>query len=119
MNVIHVKDADTYEPESGWRRASTCSEKSVSLEYFIKPPGHASPLHEHASEQVCVVIKGRMKVRNDRGEEAYLEPGDAAYFGAHEPHAIENAREEESIGVDIFIPGRPFDFWMQRAGNAV
>lgn len=69
MRVIHIKDAETYEPEKGWMRACTCHERSVSLEYFIKPPGHASSLHEHACEQVGVVIKGKMKVRNARDRE--------------------------------------------------
>jgi quercetin dioxygenase-like cupin family protein len=114
MIVIHVKEAEKYEPEKGWMRASTCRERNVSCEYFIKPPRHASPLHEHAPEQVCIVIKGRMKVRNAVGEEAFLGPGDAVYFSAHEPHAIENALDKESIGVDIFIPGRAFDFWAKK-----
>jgi quercetin dioxygenase-like cupin family protein len=114
MKVIHIEDAEKYEPQCGWLRASTCSEKNISLEYFVKPAKHASPLHKHTNEQVCVVIKGKMRVENDKGDESWLEPGDAAYFGSNEPHAIENALDEESIGVDIFVPGRSFDFWMKR-----
>lgn len=114
MKVIHVKDAEKYEPEKGWLRASTCQEKNISVEYFVKPPKHSSPLHWHAQEQVCVVIKGKMKVLNAEGEEAILEPGDAAFFASNEPHSIENALSEESIGVDIFVPGRSFDFWFER-----
>lgn len=114
MKVIHLRDAEKCEPEKGWIRASICSQKKISLEYFVKPPKHASPLHEHPQEQVCVVIKGRMKVRNADGEESFIETGDAAYFAPNESHAIENAVDEESIGVDIFVPGRPFDFWSKR-----
>lgn len=114
MKVMHVKDADKYEPEKGWMRASTCNEKRISLEYFVKPAGHSSVIHTHPQEQVCVVIKGQMKVRNAAGEEALLNPGDAAYFASNEPHSIENTLDQESIGVDIFIPGRPFDFWLKR-----
>ena len=115
MKVVNLEDAEKYEPEIGWMRASTCREKNISLEYFVKPPKHASPLHEHPEEQVCVVIKGEMKVRNGDGKEAVLKPGDAAYFASHEPHAIENAMDEQSIGVDIFVPGRSFDFWLKRS----
>jgi quercetin dioxygenase-like cupin family protein len=114
MKVIHLADAEQYEPEKGWLRASTCSEKNISLEYFVKPPKHSSPLHVHSQEQVCIVIKGRMKVRNDQREESILEVGDAAYFSSNEPHGIENLLDEESIGVDIFVPGRSFDFWLKR-----
>jgi len=114
MKVIHIKDADKYEPEKGWMRASTCNEKDISLEYFVKPPKHSSPLHTHPEEQVCVVIKGEMRVRGADGKEALLKPGDAAYFASNEPHSIENALDEESIGVDIFVPGRSFDFWLKR-----
>jgi quercetin dioxygenase-like cupin family protein len=118
MKVIHLADAERYEPEKGWLRASTCSERNISLEYFVKPPMHSSPLHDHTQEQVCVVIKGRMKVRNEQGEESVLEVGDAAYFSSSEPHAIENILDEESIGIDIFVPGRSFDFWLKRKSKA-
>ncbi len=114
MKVIHVKDAEKYEPDKGWVRASTCHEAHVSVEYFTKPAGHSSPLHKHSEEQVCVVIRGRMKVLNAEGEQAFLEPGDAAYFASSEPHSIENALDQESVGVDIFVPGRSFDFWLKR-----
>jgi quercetin dioxygenase-like cupin family protein len=114
VKVISLEDAEKYEPDKGWMRASICLERSVSLEYFVKPPKHSSPLHEHPEEQVCVVVKGEMKVKNGNGEEAVLKPGDAAYFASHEPHAIENALGEQSIGIDIFVPGRSFDFWLKR-----
>ena len=114
MKVIRVDDAEKYEPDPGWMRASICSEKNISLEYFVKPAKHSSPLHEHANEQVCVVIKGKMKVKNGKGEEFLLEPGDAAYFESNELHAIENMLDAESTGVDIFVPGRSFDFWLKR-----
>jgi quercetin dioxygenase-like cupin family protein len=88
------------------------------LEYFVKPPKHSSPLHDHPQEQVCVVIKGRMRVRNAEGGESLIEAGDTAYFAPNESHAIENAIDDESIGVDIFVPGRSFDFWSRRGKKA-
>jgi quercetin dioxygenase-like cupin family protein len=114
MKAIRVRNAEKCEPEKGWMRASTCNEKHISLEYFVKPPMHSSPLHNHPQEQVCVVIKGKMRVKSGAGEESLLEPGDAVYFESDEPHSIENALDEESIGVDIFVPGRSFDFWLKR-----
>lgn len=114
MKVIHLEDAEKYEPEKGWLRAAICNEKGISLEYFVKPPNHSSPMHDHIHEQVCVVIKGKMKARNSAGNESILESGDAVYFAAYEKHSIENMLEEPSTGIDIFIPGRSFDFWKNR-----
>ena len=73
MKVIHLEDAEKYEPEKGWLRAAICNEKGISLEYFVKPPNHSSPMHDHIHEQVCVVIKGKMKARNSAGNESILE----------------------------------------------
>lgn len=114
MKVIHFKEAESYEPERDWKRVSLCNEKGVSVEYFVKPPGHASPMHDHPEEQVTIVIKGKMMVMSSKGEEKLLEEGDAAFFAAHEPHVVKNYLDEPSIGVDIFCPGRSFDFWLKR-----
>ena len=113
MKVIHFKGAETYEPDEGWKRVSLCNEKSISVEYFTKPPGHSSPMHQHPYEQVMIVLKGRMKVVTPEGEEE-LEEGDAVYIPPEEPHRVENVLGEPSIGIDIFCPGRPFDFWKKR-----
>lgn len=114
MKVVHFTNAERYEPEPGWERVSLCYEPNLAIEYFVKPPGHASRLHEHPQEQVTLVLKGKMIVANAAGEEVLLEEGDAAYFPAHEPHMIKNPLDEPSIGVDIFHPGRSFDFWLKR-----
>ena len=114
MHVIQFKDADKYEPHKGWLRASICDEKNISIEYFVKPPKHSSPLHQHPQAQVCVVIKGKMVIRNEEGEESVLDAGSAVYFEPDEPHSITNAIDEESHGIDIFVPSRSFDFWLKR-----
>ena len=114
MKVIHFDEAETYEPEPDWKRVNLCGEPEVSIEYFVKPPGHASPLHDHPQSQVTVVTKGRMRVRTASGEEALLCEGDSAYFPGGEPHLIENALDTPSIGIDVFAPARSFDFWTKR-----
>ncbi len=119
MRVIHFKDADRYEPQQGWMRASICGEENISVEYFEKPPKHSSPLHEHPQGQVCVVIKGRMIIKNGAGDESVLDAGDAVYFEPDEPHSIANALDEKSIGIDIFVPGRSFDFWLKRKNQTI
>jgi len=116
MKVIHFREARSYEPEEGWRRVSLCDEKGISVEYFIKPPRHSSPMHHHPQEQVMVVLKGKLKIVSSDGREEVLEEGDAVFIPSDEPHRVENVLEEPSIGIDIFTPGRSFDFWLKRRG---
>jgi len=115
VKVTHFHEAPTYEPEAGWRRVSLCGQPSVSLEYFVKPPGHASPMHEHDCDQVCVVLEGRLSIRTADGREELLDPGDAAFLPAGEAHLVINPLERPSMGLDIFSPGRRFDFWTSRS----
>ena len=114
MNIIRISEGETYQPEPGWKRVALAGSEKVSIEYFEKPAGHSSPLHQHRSEQVCVVIKGKMKVVNGRGEEALLDAGDSVWFAPGEFHRVENAGEELAKGMDIFVPGRSFDFWRKK-----
>jgi quercetin dioxygenase-like cupin family protein len=114
MKVIRFNTAETYEPEKDWKRVSLCCEEDISVEHFVKPPGHASPKHSHPSAQVLVVIKGRLAVTTDSEEEAQLNEGDAVYIPGNEPHIVRNPLEVPCVGIDIFVPGRPFDFWLKR-----
>lgn len=114
MKTIAFSRAERYEPEPEWKRVSLCAEPGVSIEHFTKPPRHASPLHDHPQAQVTIVLRGQMIVQSANGERVVLGEGDAAYFPPDEPHLIENALDEPSVGVDIFTPGRSFDFWTKR-----
>ena len=53
-----------------------------------------------------------MIITTDDGSEE-LSEGDAAFLFPNEPHGINNALTGLSIGVDIFVPGRSFDFWLK------
>ncbi|UCF79590.1 MAG: cupin domain-containing protein [Candidatus Eiseniibacteriota bacterium] len=114
MKVVHFRSAERYEPEKDWKRVSLCSQEDVSIEHFVKPPGHVSPLHEHPSAQVLVVLKGKLVARTDKHGEEVLEEGDAVYIPGNQPHTVTNPLQEASVGLDIFIPGRSFDFWLKR-----
>ena len=114
MNIIRFKEAEQYEPEVNWKRVSLCNEKDVSIEHFVKPPRHASPLHDHPNSQVLIVLTGRLAIATDRDGEQILEEGDAAYIPGGEPHIVKNVLDTPSTGIDIFVPGRSFDFWLKR-----
>jgi quercetin dioxygenase-like cupin family protein len=114
MRVVRIDEAESYEPERDWKRSSLCNERDVSVERFVKPPGHSSPRHEHGNSQVLVVMKGRLTVSTDEDGELELGEGDAAYIPGGQAHVVTNPLEVPSSGLDIFVPGRSFDFWLKR-----
>ena len=114
MKVIHFNEAESYEPETGWKRSSLCNEADISVEHFIKPPTHSSPLHKHPNCQVLIVLKGSLAIISKDGYEIIVGEGDAVYIPKHEFHVVKNILDEPSIGIDIFVPGRSFDFWLKK-----
>ncbi|MEJ2648035.1 MAG: cupin domain-containing protein [Sedimentisphaerales bacterium] len=117
MKVIRFNEAETYEPEKDWKRASLCNQKDISIEHFVKPAKHASPSHNHSNAQVLVVLKGKLSILTDSDGEQVLSEGDAAYIPSEESHIVTNPLEESSVGLDIFVPGRSFDFWLKRKSS--
>jgi quercetin dioxygenase-like cupin family protein len=59
------------------------------------------------------VLKGKLIITTDDDEQE-LSENDAAYIPGNEPHIVTNPLKEHSIGIDIFVPGRSFDFWLKR-----
>jgi quercetin dioxygenase-like cupin family protein len=114
MKVIHFNDAKRYEPEKDWKRVNLCNENDISVEYFVKPPKHASPSHKHPNAQVLIVINGKLSIINEKDKEEILNEGDTVYIPENETHTVKNILDEPSIGIDIFVPGRSFDFWLKR-----
>lgn len=114
MKVIYFSEAESYEPERDWKRLSLCAEEDISIEHFVKPPGHSSPDHAHSNSQVLVVLDGRMTIQTEENGEVILEKGDAAYIPGGESHIVTNPLDTPSTGIDIFVPGRSFDFWLKR-----
>lgn len=113
MKLIRFDTAETYEPDKDWKRVSLCCENDISIEHFVKPPGHASPRHKHPNTQVLVVLKGRLSVMTDC-DEVDLGEGDAVYIAGDEYHIVKNPLETRCTGIDIFVPGRDFNFWRKR-----
>lgn len=114
MKVVRHDAAESYEPEKDWRRVSLCSEAEISIEHFVKPPRHASPRHEHPNAQVLVVLQGRIVVTTDSDGAQELGAGDVGFIPGNEAHVVTNPLDEPSAGLDIFVPGRSFDFWLKR-----
>lgn len=114
MKVVHFNDAQRCEPQKGWQRASLCVGNDISVEHFVKPALHASPMHAHPSAQVLVVLKGNLSIAGEKGAAILLKENDAVYIEGNEPHLVSNPLNEPSVGLDIFVPGRSFDFWLKK-----
>lgn len=113
MRLVDFAEAASYEPDAGWRRVSMAGSDEVSLEWFEKPPGHSSPMHDHANEQVCVCLAGELTVETEDGS-VTLQENDSVFLDSWEPHRVENTGDEVAVGLDVFAPGRSFDFWTDR-----
>jgi quercetin dioxygenase-like cupin family protein len=113
MKVIHFNSAESYEPQKDWKRVSLCNHEDISIEHFVKPPGHASPRHEHPNAQVLIVLKGKLVITTD-DDKQILSENDAAFIPGGQLHVVANPLKNSSVGIDIFIPGRSFDFWLKR-----
>ncbi|QLG27310.1 cupin domain-containing protein [Halorarum halophilum] len=113
MEPVSFDQAETYEPEEGWRRVAMAGSDAFSFEWFEKPPGHSSPMHDHENEQVCLVTEGELTVYTE-DDEVTLGPYDSTWLEPWERHRVENTGDERAVGVDVFAPGRSFDFWLDR-----
>ena len=113
MQPVSFDEAETYEPDEGWRRVSLAGSDRFTFEWFEKPPGHSSPMHDHENEQVCLVLQGEMTVYTE-DDEVTLGPYDSVHLESWEAHRVENTGDEHAVGLDVFAPGRSFDFWTYR-----
>ncbi|WP_254532690.1 cupin domain-containing protein [Natrinema gelatinilyticum] len=113
MKPVDFDGAETYEPDEGWRRVSLAGSDQFSFEWFEKPPGHSSPMHDHENEQVCLCLRGELTVATE-DDEVVLSQYDSVLLESAEPHRVENTGDELAVGLDVFAPGRSFDFWTER-----
>ncbi|KAB1190659.1 MULTISPECIES: cupin domain-containing protein [Haloferax] len=113
MKPVPFDEAESYEPEDGWQRVSMAGSDQFSFEWFEKPPGHSSPMHDHENEQVCICLKGELTVATE-DDAVTLQKNDSVLLESWEEHRVENTGDELAIGLDVFAPGRSFDFWTER-----
>lgn len=114
MDVVRYAEAEQYEPDEEWERRSLAGSDRFTFEWFTKPPGHSSPMYDHENEQVCVVLKGELTLHSEDGSPVVLEKYDSAWLEPWESHSVENTGDETAIGLDVFAPGRGFDYWLDK-----
>jgi quercetin dioxygenase-like cupin family protein len=113
MEPVSFDEAETYEPDEGWGRAALAGSDAFSFEWFEKPPGHSSPMHDHENEQVCLVLEGELTVHTE-DDSVTMGEYDSVLLESWESHRVENTGDERAVGLDVFAPGRSFDFWTDR-----
>lgn len=62
---------------------------------------------------MCLCLEGELTVHTGNGS-VTLSEYDSVWLDAWESHRIENAGDERAVGLDVFAPGRSFDFWTDR-----
>ena len=92
-------------------------EPEISIEHFVKRAQHFSPVHHRENLQFLVVLTGTLIIKTDADGEQTLNEGDCACLPSDESHSVMNPLNEPAAGLDIFEPGRSFDFWLDRVGN--
>ena len=113
MEPVDFDDAETYEPDEGWGRKALAGSDKFTFEWFEKPAGHSSPMHDHENEQVCVCLEGELTIYPE-DDSVTLHEYDSVHLDSWEEHRVENTGDERAVGLDVFAPGRSFDFWTDR-----
>jgi quercetin dioxygenase-like cupin family protein len=70
-------------------------------------------MHDHENGQVCLVLDGELTVHTADASER-LAQYDSVWLDPWESHRVENEGDGTAVGLDIFVPGRSFDFWTDR-----
>lgn len=113
MKHVGFDEAETYEPDEGWGRRALAGSDRFTFEWFEKPPGHTSPTHDHENEQVCLCLEGELTVHTE-DDAVTLGQYDSVWLDSWESHRVENTGEVRAVGLDVFAPGRSFEFWTDR-----
>jgi quercetin dioxygenase-like cupin family protein len=86
---------------------------TFTFEWFEKPPGHSSPMHDHKNEQVCLFPSGELTLYTE-DDSVTLEEYDSVWLDSWESHHVANESDEPVVGLDVFVPSRSFDSWTDR-----
>jgi quercetin dioxygenase-like cupin family protein len=70
-------------------------------------------MHDHENEQVCLVLDGELTLYTE-DDSVTLGKYDSAWLDSWENHRVANESDQLAVGLDVFAPGRSFDFWTAR-----
>jgi unsaturated pyranuronate lyase len=84
------------------RREAACGTGCQMIEFHLNKDA-TIPLHQHANEQIGLVLSGRI-LMTIGGERIELVEGDGYSIGPGEPHSVQVV--EDSVVLDVFSPPR-------------
>jgi len=76
--------------------------EKIKIHLLTLEPGYVGGKHRHQSEQISVILKGRMKVKMGK-EEQIVQEGDLVHIPENLPHQTETLGEETII-IEVFSP---------------
>lgn len=87
----------------GIRARAVCGEHAMVNDVHARP-GARIPNLNHVCEQISLIVKGKMRVTTDDGEEHILKAGDIWYIPERVNHSAEYL--EETHMIEVFGPAR-------------
>ena len=107
MNRETAKKAETktVENPTGVFRTTLAYNDQLMLCHFLLKKGVRIPIHQHVASQNGYLIRGKLRMIWENGQEFIAEPGSGWCFNSNEAHGAEAIEESEAI--ECFAPMRP------------
>jgi quercetin dioxygenase-like cupin family protein len=106
--TLHEWDRIPIEPLSERIGRQAIHGAKLTLARIHLAQGAVVPLHRHESEQITVLLEGRLRFFFE-GEERLAVPGQVMEVPGNVTHGVEAL--EDSLALDIFVPRR--EDWMR------
>jgi quercetin dioxygenase-like cupin family protein len=102
IQVIKLDEVKEEELNPLLFRKIVTSEKMMFVQFVLKKGLHV-PLHNHESEQISYVVRGRLRFKIN-GEEYIIKDNELVIIPSNVPHEV--WAEEDTFDIDIFSPPR-------------
>jgi quercetin dioxygenase-like cupin family protein len=79
------------------------STQQLTLARFLLKKGCVVPTHQHANEQLALVMEGSLRFIVD-GREVVVRAGESLWIPPNSPHSAEAL--EDTVDIDVFSPPR-------------
>ena len=79
----------------------------------LEAAGTCVPDARSRAGEVCFTLSGELTVSTP-DDSITMSKHDSVWLDSWETHAVENTGPELAVGLDIFVPARDFDFWLDR-----
>ncbi|HUI71839.1 MAG TPA: cupin domain-containing protein [Spirochaetia bacterium] len=104
--VARRAESGLVENPPGIFRATLAYNDQIMVCYYTMKRGAEVPLHSHSAAQNGYVVRGRLRMTKEMGEEAFIaEAGTGYCFSPDEKHGAEVLEDSEVI--ECFAPMRP------------